>query len=235
MEITTFCKCACATCGEVIEYLAEKGGQVVVCPKCKEKSVLPEPKKLVVMEKHGPATPEFKTCFACGSQMQFWSRVCPACEAARQRRIFRNRILLCVGVVVLLAVVLFALQYHSQVAEARAKVAAVTIPSGSRILFEQPRPRQPKSTNDLHPGSFILERRRGSDLVLAVGDIVNNSENVHLRLRADLDLLDKTGAKIGSISDYATQLGPHQSWHFLATVTETNAYSVRFAGLKEDQ
>jgi hypothetical protein len=62
----------------------------------------------------------------------------------------------------------------------------------------------------------------------------NDSDNVHTGLKATLDLLDKNGAKIGTASDYFTELGPHQTWHFLVTVPETNALSARFADIKED-
>ncbi|MDB6020961.1 MAG: hypothetical protein JWQ04_818, partial [Pedosphaera sp.] len=102
------------------------------------------------------------------------------------------------------------------------------------ILLAQPRAKLPKSTNDLKFHGFTLEKKRGSDLMTAVGDIQNVSENVHLRIQVDLDLLDKTGAKIGTVSDYCTELAANQSWHFLAAVTDPNAMSVRFARLKED-
>jgi hypothetical protein len=234
-EIATFCKCACANCGEVIEYLAGDGGKVIVCPQCKERSVLPEVDKLVVMEVCGPAAPEFKKCPACGTQTQFWTRACPTCERARRRKALATRLVIAGAAAVIVVAAVIGVHFHVKAAEKKAELAATTIPAASRILFEQPRPRQPKSTNDIHPGKFYIERRRGSDLILAVGDILNDSENVHHGLRADLDILDKNGAKIGSVTDYFTEIGPHQSWHFLATVTETNAMSVRFAAIKEDQ
>jgi hypothetical protein len=235
LEITTYCKCACANCGKVIEYLASKGGQVVVCPQCEEESVLPEPEKLIVLEICGPPPPEYKKCPTCATQTQFWARLCPTCEATHRRRTLIGRIVLASLAVVAVVVAGLGANYHVKAVEAEKELAARTIPATSRILFEQPHPRLPKSPKDLLPGRFYLESRRDSDLILAVGDILNDSENVHTRLRADLDVLDKTGAKIGSVSDYLTEIGPHESWHFLATVTQTNARSVRFAALKEDQ
>jgi hypothetical protein len=235
MEITTYCKCACATCGNVIEYLASKGGQVVVCPQCKEGSVLPEPEKLIVIETCGPPAPEFKKCPTCDTRTKFWARLCPTCEDTRRRNFLFTRAAVAGLIVVAVAVAGLGMDYHLKNVAAEKELASKTIPATQRILFEQPHPRLPKSTNDLHPGRFNLENRRGSDLFLAVGDILNDSENVHKGLRAEVDVLDKHGTKIGTVSDYFSEIGPHQSWHFLVTVTETNAMSVRFAALKEDQ
>src|SRR5258706_15385240 len=41
LEEADHLKCACAGCGHVIEYLPAAAGQVVECPKCGEKSLLP--------------------------------------------------------------------------------------------------------------------------------------------------------------------------------------------------
>ena len=76
-----------------------------------------------------------------------------------------------------------------------------------QIIMEQPHPRMPKSTNDLRPGRFVLQQSRGSDLVIAVGDIENISDNTHTGMKADLDLLDKTGANIGTVSDWFHCIG----------------------------
>ncbi len=242
MELVTFYKCACANCGAEIEYLANQSGQVVVCPKCKEKSLLPEAPKLALIELHGPPTPEFRNCPDCGAQLQFWSRSCPSCEAARKRKRLQLQIAAAVSGIVVLALTALVVRHFTKPAPASDQIyltvlPATNLPSATdgQMILEQPRPRLPKSTNDLRPSGFVLEKRRGSDLVMAVGDILNDSENLHTGLRADIDLLDRKGQKIGTVSDYSAQLGAHQSWHIIATVTETNALSVRFAGITEEK
>lgn len=103
------------------------------------------------------------------------------------------------------------------------------------VMLAQPQVKQPKSTNDLRLGKFSLEQKRGSDLVLAVGDIENVSGNVYHGLKVELDLLDASGAKIGTVTDYSVELGPYAIWHFLAKVPDRKAMSVKFATIKEDQ
>ena len=235
LEITTYCKCACGNCGEVIEYLANHAGRTVKCPTCKDESILPEPAKLVVMQVCGPPTPEYKNCGTCGTQMQFWTLACPTCEANRKNKILMTWIAICASILGAGAVAGVVVFHRVKVAEVRAREPMAIIPKESRILFEQPEARLPKSTNDLQPGRFYIEKWRGSDLMVAVGDIANVSGNLHRNLRADLDVLDRSGAKIGSVNDYFTELPPHQSWHFVATVTQTNAVSVRFVGIKEER
>ena len=102
------------------------------------------------------------------------------------------------------------------------------------IIIGQPVVPHGKSTNDLHIGQFWLEKSRGSDMSVAVGDILNESENLHENLKADMELLDRQGKRLGIVSDYSSQLGPHQSWHVLVAVEDTNAVTARFAGVKEN-
>ena len=191
-----------------------------------------------MIEVEGPPIPPFKDCPTCGRQMKFLDPWCSVCETARKRKLLGLQIVVSASMILLLCAGWLVTRHTAKTAAAQARILAksekATAPTGPRILMEQPRIKALKSTNDLRPGRFILEQRRGSDLIIAVGDIENISENVHLRLRADLDLLDKSGAKIGTVSDYFTELGPHQNWHFNATVTQTNALSLRFAGIKED-
>ena len=229
MELTTYYKCACANCGEVIDYTSAQAGQVIACPKCKEQSRLPEPDKLMLVGLSGPPTPEFKNCAVCGAQMPFFEPLCAPCEAARKRKLLLLWLTISASLLVLLAIGGWFLRQHIKARDAAAAAAA------PRILLAQPRPQMPKSINDLRAVRFTLEKKRGSDLVLAVGDVENVSDNLHTHLQADVDLLDKTGAKIGTVSDYSTELGAHQTWHIVATVTQTNAMSVRFAGIKEEQ
>ena len=103
------------------------------------------------------------------------------------------------------------------------------------MILEQPRVKTPKSMKDFKIGKFTLEQKRGSDLVMAVGDIQNTSANLYLHLRAYVDLLDARGAKIDTVSDEVVELLPDNTWHFLYTVKDPRAKSVRFASLKEMQ
>jgi hypothetical protein len=88
---------------------------------------------------------------------------------------------------------------------------------------------------DFKIGAFGLESKRDSDVVVAAGDISNVSLNVYLHIKADADLLDARGVKIGAVSDEINGLPPDKTWRFIATVKDPRAKSVRFASLKEIQ
>lgn len=228
MELPVKYQCACAECGHVIDFLSADAGKIVKCPNCGEESRLPEPNKLIMIEMFGPPVPEFRNCEVCGTQVKFFDETCPVCERKRRKKILQLRIAIAASVAVVLLIA--ALVYH-HIQKVRAQQAATHPP---HIYMEQPRPYLPKSTNNLQPGKFVLEKRRGNDLLVAAGDIQNISQNVHTRVRADFSVLDKTGTKIGTVSDYCADLGAYQTWHVIATVTQPNAASVKFAGISED-
>ena len=89
---------------------------------------------------------------------------------------------------------------------------------------------------DFKIGKFTLEQKRGSDLVVAVGDIQNTSAN---RLPAPPRCMwtcsTPTAAKIDTVSDEVAELLPDKTWHFISPVKDPRAKSVRFASLKEMQ
>jgi hypothetical protein len=98
----------------------------------------------------------------------------------------------------------------------------------------QPVFRAPKSLDDLRIGAFFVSRTRGSDLSIAVGDIVNSSENLHQRVKVELDLLDAHGMKIGTANDFVTELDPGQTWHVVARISDPKAMSVRVGKIEEE-
>ncbi|HZV33594.1 MAG TPA: FxLYD domain-containing protein [Verrucomicrobiae bacterium] len=228
MELSVEYKCACANCGHVIEYRDSEAGKTVQCPKCGEKSQLPEPEKLGLLEMKGPPVPQFKNCEVCGSQMKFLDFFCPVCEARRKRGILFKRIGIAASAVFL------AIAGATAYEKFKPK-PVVPPPPPAHMFIATAVPMAPRSTNDLQASHFILEKAHGDSFSTAVGDIKNISQNVHHRIRAEVDLLDKNGVKIGSVSDYFVDLGANQSWHFVANVNDTNAMSVRFAGIKEDE
>jgi hypothetical protein len=226
MEHITEVKCACGNCGEIIDYRAEMAGQVIECPKCKEKSRLPEPSplKLVDPEAPPPVAPP-RLCPACGANMVPYGATCEVCETKRRRTL--GLIVGVVSAVVVLGVGWLFLKKFYTTAPAQRSAAP------ANLALAQPRVKTPKSMKDFKISSFGLESKRGSDLVVAVGDIQNVSANLYLHMKAEADLLDAKGVKIGTVSDEVKELLPDKTWRFLVTVKDPRARSVRFASLKE--
>jgi hypothetical protein len=203
-------------------------GQIIECPKCKEKSRLPEASafKVVEQEEPPPVAPP-RLCPRCGSYMAPYGSDCEACNNKRRRTIG-----LVVGmisaVMVLIVGWLFLRKFYSPPRPQPQQFPA-------HMVLQQPRVKSPKSMRDFKVGSFWLESKRGSDVVMAVGDISNTSLNVYLHVKASADLLDAQGAKIGTVSDEINELLPDKTWHFLVQVKDPRAKSVRFTNLKENE
>jgi hypothetical protein len=227
MEFTNYLKCSCANCGGPIEYPPGDAGQIIECPKCKEKSRLPGTPSDLRLQGLDELPPKpLKKCLICGTEQEPGVPNCPVCaEERKKRRMLRT---------VLIAVSSLAVLMTAAVGWVSWQKGHLPPPPPSGPL-PQPIVNRPKSINDLKIGKFYLEKRRGSDQGVAAGTIENDSGNVHFRIKAEVDLLDLKGAKVGTVSDIVTELGPRQKWEFLAAVTNTNAVNVRFATIKEDQ
>jgi hypothetical protein len=87
----------------------------------------------------------------------------------------------------------------------------------------------------LRVGDVTLERAKKSTVVYAVGTIKNESGQQRFGLKVELDLLDPTGQKVGSATDYLAILEPGQEWHFKALVLEGKAVTARLSAIKEEQ
>jgi hypothetical protein len=223
MEKTIYLKCACSNCGEIIGYLSTAVGQTVECPKCKEKSQLPDP---AAPNPAGPADPEptpAHRCDACGAPLDAEDLSCAACTARRRKLTLVWGVASALVLLALASLVLHLLNRPTKKA------------APSTMVLTQPQVKAPKSINDLKPGRFLLQLKKGDAAAVAMGDVQNVSGNVHLRVRVDLDLLDSKGVKVGSVSDVINVFNARSTWRFLATVANPKATSVRFASIKEDQ
>jgi len=90
-------------------------------------------------------------------------------------------------------------------------------------------------TNRLAVGTITLEKAKNSSVVYALGQIKNESDEQRFGLKVELDLLDGSGSKIGTATDYLAILEPRKDWRFRALVLEARAVSARLASIKEDQ
>lgn len=230
-EIPLFLKCTCAHCGHVIEYFSLKASEIIECPKCREKSRLPEHKKMSMIEAHGPPVPTMKICSVCGATRRFLEDECGSCEARQ-----RSKALVIWTVTSLLAVLVvggvwYAIHRYNARVQTQLAVEWASQPS----ILPQPVVAHPKSLSDLQPQKFWLQQERGSDFVMAVGDVLNDSENTHYRVRLELELVDATGATVGTVRDDSAVLGPRQSWHVAIPVKNPKAKNVKLRNIKEDQ
>lgn len=229
-EIQEFLKCACAHCGHVIEYLSKNANNIVECPRCREKSRLPERQKLSLVESHGPPIPSTKICPVCGEARRFSEHTCGHCDARERRKNISKWTIMSVLFVSVVGGAWFAAHRHN--APLQKELAAK---KASFMILEQPVVTRPKALSDLVPQKFWLEQKRGSDFAMVVGDVLNNSGNTHYRMKLELLLVDATGAMVGKVTDDSAQLGPRQSWHVVIPVNNPKAKNVKFGSIKENQ
>jgi hypothetical protein len=88
---------------------------------------------------------------------------------------------------------------------------------------------------DLSASSVTLEQTPGSSLVYAVGTVQNRSPRQRFGVKVELDLLDASGEKIGTATDYRQLLDPGAQWKFKALALTPKAASARLSSIREDQ
>ena len=99
-------------------------------------------------------------------------------------------------------------------------------------------PKGPKLIGDLKVTQVALDQpkgAKGSRLVYVTGILKNESDHQRFGVRVELDLLDATGNKVGTTTDYRQSLEPRATWQFRGIVTDRRATAAKFAGVKEDE
>jgi len=241
MADSDYLKCACAHCGGVISYAAADAGSIVQCARCGEKSQLPAESKDLELRPLSPLEKKpAKKCPSCGFKMLPEEEECSWCAEELRKTRRRKYLVASVGGITTITIIAVGWSLWARHAKHRAEIlngpALTPAAAFSKAPLAQPQTHPAKSISNLKIGKFYLEQdRNGKGPSVATGKIQNDSDNLHFGVKVDLDVLDASGAKIGAVSDMITQLGPRGNWNFIATVTNANAVTVRFANIKEDQ
>lgn len=90
-------------------------------------------------------------------------------------------------------------------------------------------------TNDFYLSAAALQKPAGAPLPLATGVLSNGLSRPRLGVQVSFDVLNAAGQKVGTTMDSAARLEPLGSWQFQAPLLQTNAASVRFAGIREEK
>jgi hypothetical protein len=80
-----------------------------------------------------------------------------------------------------------------------------------------------------------FEKTQGSSLIYAVGTLNNMTARQRFGVKVELDLLDASGQKIGTATDYHQVMEPNSQWQFKALVVASKAALAKLAAVKEDQ
>lgn len=236
MEETPELRCSCAHCEHFIDYSIDEVGQIIECPNCKQRSLLPPAAKGPVkpppsrMEPPPPKT---------NPPPRRMDRLPPKASSSLRRLERTPRkanppprwlVPVGIGLVVVGLLVLLPTLRHRLPAAAR---ATATNAQTSPASLPAPKVKRPKSLNDLKIGNFTLQPQRGSEVRIVSGDIENDSETLHRGIKVELDVRDARGLKVDSLDAFITELAPHAVWHVLAKTSDSRAASVSVTALQE--
>jgi hypothetical protein len=98
-----------------------------------------------------------------------------------------------------------------------------------------PKPADPFAQAGFRVSTVTLEKTQGSSLIHAVGTIRNETDRRRFGVKVELELLDATGGKVGTASDYQQALEPKAEWRFKALVLDSKTASAKIVSIKEDR
>ncbi len=204
MPETKYLRCTCAQCGGHIEFPAEGIGLTTPCPHC-----------------------------AAETELTFDA---PESTSGRSPRSFKWAVAGLVILVVGVAGILGAL-------------------SAAQKLLKKSRPRPlmtqtlrgPKAnsgqmagvngrmvlTNGFSVSDVKIEKLPGSTVAYAAGTVENRSDGQRFGVTVELDLLDGSGAKVGTAKDYQGVVEARAEWGFRALLVTKNVASARVSSVRE--
>jgi len=183
MNPTKYLKCSCQNCGGHIEFPAEAVGMSFQCPHCSWST---------------PLTVEVPE------------------EAAPKPR--RRIGWIVAGVVILLAGVIASVTAVTWLQRIAARNQEANAVSAQRAaIVKRQTSSLPASTgtsiNGFTIGVVTIKRTPGTTFIHAVGLLKNELDKQRFGVKVELDLLDGTGAKLGTASDYRDLIEPKSEWH----------------------
>jgi len=208
-------KCPCAHCGGNIEFPPHGEGVSIVCPHCRQQTVL---------NSTVPRQPLSEAAVSATTEPEF-PPPSPALPASR-----RWILALLIAFIGAGAIGWFVWQ-KSQPADVSSVSGATNQPAQPAVTAQSV---APKSIDDLKADQPVLERTQGSGLIYVVGTVRNESDHQRFGVKVELELLNAGGQKAGVAQDYVRVIEPRQSWRFRALVLESNATSAKVASIQEE-
>ena len=206
MSETKYLKCACVSCAGHIEFPADAIGSTVPCPHC-------------------------------GWQTELTLEAPPVLSTPSSRSlkwIIAGGVILLVGVVGVVAALIVASRVMKKGRASRPvarTAAAINNQTRSKPALESSINR----INDFSFSGVAVENIPGSTLIYARGTLKNETENQRFGVTVEIELLDKSGVKIGTAKDYVDLIEARAEWKFRASVLQKNVASARVANVKEQQ
>jgi flagellar basal body-associated protein FliL len=182
------------------------------CPHCNEKTQLMAPPPTLQLPTAQPGSPQKKSTA-------------------------RTVLIIIVGVVVLALLAGVAVMFIGFKAQTRKQIPAPVIHRVAKPQTDTAQLEPETQTdlwNGLKPGTVSIEKSAKSRLVYVTGTVRNDSEKQRFGVRVTLDLLNSSGEKIGSTTDYTQFIDAHKEWSFKALVANPKVTNAKISSIKED-
>jgi hypothetical protein len=205
MPETKFLKCGCGNCGGRIEFPAEGIGSTIPCPHCGWQTEL---------------TLEVPTVQSTPSPRSL-------------KWIIAGGVILLVGTAAVVAILITARRTMEKSQARNAPFGASRTTNIGKTTPAADNPR--KLTNDFLVSVVIINRTTNSTLAYAAGALKNEADKQRFGVTVELELLDKSGVKIGTAKDYTPLIESRAEWKFRALLVQKNVAAARVANVQEQQ
>jgi hypothetical protein len=91
----------------------------------------------------------------------------------------------------------------------------------------------PFASQEFQASPVVITQVPGRTIVYAVGTLTNFAARPRFEVKAEMDLFDETGAKLGVASDYQKLIEPGDRWEFKALVVDKRARTAQLTAIRE--
>ncbi len=239
-------KGACGHCGGHIVFPAEMQGQMAGCPHCERATMLKPMRARPAQPVSKKAAAASVSCPQCRKPMGVEDVICVACGFRMPSPIPWLRV--AVVAVMVLELGYLALRWTGLDSTTRAalagklgiRTAAVVSTGGPTVVVPKDSnqtvnaaPPQPVEPAGPDQGTLTLAGtpalKEDGDFHYIQGTVKNNSKrDVFYEVKVKFRLMDKNGAALGEVQDYAPFIEPGKSWDFRVLVVDIDATKYEF-------
>ncbi len=206
MNRTKYLKGECSECGGHVEFPVEAAGMTIDCPHCGKPTEL-----LLAAPPEEPSVPRMTIVWTLVAVLVLALGLAGALAALNRAQKWAMR--------------------QKQQAATRGP-APRSIDADSAVVTQ---PRNPLAGAGLDVSAIALEKTPGTSLVYATGTVNNLTDRQRFGVKVEIDLLDDSGQKVGTATDYQQVLESKGEWRFKALVVDSKAATAKLASVKEDQ
>jgi hypothetical protein len=174
------------------------------------------------IEFHAEHTGSMAECPHCGQQTELLLAAPPEEESPLRKKAV---VFVVISLLILLAG-LIALGVLFKRAKSRTKPG----PPAPTVAVP---PVDPFAAQGFRVSTVTLDQGQGSSLVYAVGTITNVTNRQRFGVKVELELVDSSGNKIGSATDYQKVLEPNATWKFRALAANKQIAAAKVVAIHE--